>query len=179
VSEVQAGLLLLLLVPVVWGLMWWGWRARARRQSDLPAPPPAPDDRGAATFGPVEAVYVSSTRAGDWLDRVVAHGLGERTSATVSVHATGVLVTRGGAADLWLPGSSLDDVRRQRGAAGKFVDAEGLVTLVWRLGDHALDTHLRTRHDDDREPLAAAVRTLIDARSGTGDPTTPKEETRG
>jgi hypothetical protein len=179
VSEVQAGLLLLLLVPVLWGLMWWGWRSRARRQGDLPVPTAPPADPGPPAYGPVEAVYVSSTRAGDWLDRVVAHGLGERSSASVSVHAGGVQVARGGAPDLWLPAAALDDVRRERGAAGKFVDAEGLVTLAWRLGDHPLDTHLRTRHESDREPLAAAVRTLIDARAGAGDPTTPKEDTRG
>lgn len=178
-TQVQAGLLLLLLVPLLWGLMWWGWRGRRRRQAGVVAPATTPEHLGEPVVGPLEAVYVSSTRAGDWLDRVVVHGLGERSAATVAVHPEGVLVARTGAPDLWVPAGSLDDVRRDRGAAGKFVDAEGLVVLTWRLGDDALDTYLRTRYEDDREPLAAAARALVDARTGTDRPTTPKEDTRG
>lgn len=176
-SQTQAGLLLLLLVPLLWGLMWWGWRNRSRRQGDLAALPAVPETLGAATAGPSEAVYVSSTRSGDWLDRVVVHGLGERSAASVAVHPEGVLVARTGAPDVWVPAEALDDVRRDRGAAGKFVDAEGLVVLTWRLGDDLLDTYLRTRYEADREPLAVAVRDLLDARSGTD--TTSKEDTRG
>ena len=172
-SQTQAGLLLLLLVPLLWGLMWWGWRGRSRRQASVAAPAGAPDRLGDAVVGPLEAVYVSSTRAGDWLDRVVVHGLGERAAASVAVHPEGVLVARTGAPDVWVPAEALDDVRRDRGAAGKFVDAEGLVVLTWRLGDDLLDTYLRTRYEADREPLAAAVRDLLDTRSDT------KEDTRG
>lgn len=178
-SQAQAGLLLLLLVPLVWGLMWWGWRGRSRRQAAVAAPAPAPEHLGDAVVGPLEAVYVSSTRAGDWLDRVVVHGLGQRSAATVTVHPEGVLVARGAAPDVWVPAAALDDVRRDRGAAGKFVDAQGLVVLTWRLGDDALDTYLRTRYEADREPLATAARALVDARTGTDDPTTPQEDTRG
>ncbi|GAB4067654.1 hypothetical protein GCM10028777_24320 [Angustibacter speluncae] len=172
-SQTQAGLLLLLLVPLLWGLMWWGWRGRSRRQAAVAAPAGAPGRLGDAVVGPLEAVYVSSTRAGDWLDRVVVHGLGERSAASVAVHPEGVLVARTGAPDVWVPVDALDDVRRDRGAAGKFVDAEGLVVLTWRLGDDLLDTYLRTRYEADREPLATAVRDLLDARSQT------KEDTRG
>ncbi len=177
-SELQAGLLLLMLVPVVWGLMWWGWRARGRRQAGVAAPPPVPDDPGAQVLGPLEAVYVSSTRAGDWLDRVVAHGLGGRSAASVSVHAAGVLLARRGAPDVWVPAGSLEDVRRDRGAAGKFVGEQGLVVLTWRLGEDALDTALRTRYEADRDRLERAVRDLVDARTGT-TPTTAEEDTRG
>jgi hypothetical protein len=93
-----------LLVLLVWGLMYGGWRARARRQDDLPEPPPAPDgwaDRASAQG--VEATYVSTTRAGDPLDRVAAHGLGARSAARVLVDADGVLVARTGAPDVFAP----------------------------------------------------------------------------
>jgi hypothetical protein len=160
VTEAQLGLGLLLLVPLLWGLMWWGWRGRARRQGDVPELVPTPDPLSPSTFGPVEAVYVSSTRAGDWLDRVVAHGLGTRTEAEVSVHPEGVLVRRAGSTDVWVPAADLAGVRRERGAAGKFVGEDGLVVVSWALGGVALDTALRPRFDRDRDGLEQAVRQL-------------------
>ena len=167
-KEPQLALALLLLVPVLWGLMWWGWRGRARRQGDVPPLPAAPDPLPPSTFGPVEGVYVTSTRAGDWLDRVVAHGLGTRTEAQVSVHREGVLVRRTGAPDVWVPAADLHDVRRERGAAGKFVREDGLVVLTWTLGDARLDTALRPRHDHDRDGLEQAVRQLRQEEDARG-----------
>jgi len=119
-------------------------------------------------FGPIEGMYVSSTRAGDWLDRVVAHGLGTRTQAQVSVHAEGVLVRRAGAPDVWAPAADLVGVRRERGAAGKFVGEDGLVVVYWTLGGAGLDTALRTRFDRDRDALEQAVRALCQKEDARG-----------
>lgn len=160
-SEPLAGLLLLLVVPVLWGLLWLGWRRRQQRQGGLPAPAAAPAAPGAAVVGPVEATYVSTTSAGDWLDRVAVHGLGLRSSAQVSVLAGGVLVARRGAPDLWVPRAALEGVRRQRGMAGKFVEADGLVVLTWRLGGQPLDTGLRVRREGERDALEGAVRAVL------------------
>ncbi len=157
----QAAVLLLLVVPLLWLLLWWGWRGRARRTVLTASLPTVPDDAGAARFGPVEATYVSTTRAGDWLDRVAAQGLGVRSAARVGVHSAGVLVARQGAPDLWLPAERIVGVRRDRGMAGKFADAEGVVVVTWRLGDDELDTGLRTRFGRDRQPLVDAVTSLL------------------
>ena len=167
-TEGQLGLLLLLVVPVLWGLMWWGWRRRGRRQTDVATLPAVPDPLSPSVFGPAEAVYVSTTRAGDWLDRVVVHGLGTRSAADVSVHADGVLVRRSSAPDVWVPAAGLHGVRRERGAAGKFVREDGLVVLTWTLGDAHLDTALRTRYDDDRDGLERAVRDLCEKEDVRG-----------
>jgi hypothetical protein len=166
VSRLQAAVLVLLAVPVLWALLWVGWRGRRRRQSGLAGLPPVPTDLGPLVFGPVDAVYVSSTSAGDWLDRVAVHGLGVRSAAQVGVHAGGVMVARQGAPDLWLSRGRLLGVRRQRGMAGKFVEADGLLVLTWTLGDDStggvpLDTGLRVRSDADRDALETAVAGLL------------------
>ncbi|GAB2694473.1 PH-like domain-containing protein [Thalassiella azotivora] len=161
-TRVQAGLLVLLLVPVLWGLVWWGWRGRVRRTAPPAALPAAPDVLGEPLLAPVDAVYVSTTTAGDWLDRVAAGGLGVRSEALVGVHPEGVLVARTGAPDLWLPVGALTGVRRQRGIAGKVVDAEGVVVLTWRLADAEYDTGLRPRRSADRDALHDAVRDLLE-----------------
>jgi hypothetical protein len=145
-----------------WG-MWHGWRRRARASAAaVPALPAVPGDLGATRLGPLEATYVSSTTAGDWLDRVAAHDLGNRSAAQVEVHDAGVLLRRRGAADVFVPVDRLRAVGTAPGMAGKFVGGEGLVVLTWAPGpDRVLDTGLLVRHRQDRPALVAAVRALI------------------
>ncbi|GEL93503.1 PH-like domain-containing protein [Cellulomonas composti] len=169
----------LVLVGVV-ALSWWGmrrgWEHRRRRTAEVVgALPTRPADLGATRFGPVAAVYVSTTTAGDWLDRVVAADLGVRSPATVTVHDAGLLVERTGATDLFVPAAALRAVTTAPGIAGKVVGGHGLVVVTWQPpGADAdtdaqaggLDTGLLTRDHDDRDPLVDAVATLV---TPTGD----------
>ncbi len=155
------GVALLAVVPLVWLLMWWGWRSRARRQQGVAPLPPVPDAPGRTVFGPADGTYAGTTTAESWLDRVVAGGLGTRSGVKVSVHGTegpsGVLLARRGAPDVWIGSDALRGVRLDRGLAGKVVDAGGLVVLEWRLGDLDLDSGVRLRIESDRLALVEAV----------------------
>lgn len=164
----------------LWG-MRRGWLARGRRTAALvPTLPDVPAAPGAARGDDVEAVYVSSTRAGDWLDRVVAHDLGVRSPARVRVHADGVHVGRTGARDLWVPAGSLRAVGTSRGQAGKFLGRDELVVLTWvpdPTTGTAIDTALLVRHDEARDALLAAARTLPAASTDTDTaPSAAQEE---
>lgn len=152
---------LVVVTPLLVWLMRRGWRTRARRQAHLPAPPPVPQTVSAEVLDDVEALYVTTTWAGRPLDRVVVHGLGVRSNATVRVARAGVLLAREGAPAVWVPAPALRGVRRQRGMVGKTVEKEGLVVLTWQLGDEQVDTGLRVRRDADRRRLVDAVRTLV------------------
>lgn len=151
--------------------MWHGWRARARRTAALVTTvPEVPATRGEPRTAEIEAVYVSSTRAGDWLDRVVAHDLGVRSPALVRVHADGIHLARTGTRDLWVPATSLTAVGTASGQAGKFVGRDGLVVLTWvpdPTTGTPLDTALLVRHDAERTPLLDAARALAAAPTGT------------
>ena len=153
-TRVQAGLVLLLVAVVLLGLMWWGWRGRLRRQSGVAQLPEPPVDVGDVLLGPIEATYVSSTTAGQWLDRVAARELGLPSAAQVTVTSRGISIVRQGATDVWIDAAALDGVRRQAGIAGKVVGGQGLVVLTWRLGSVSLDTGLRPRYSTDRDALA-------------------------
>ena len=59
----------------------------AVRAADLPA---VPADPGPPVGDPIDGRYLASTTAGDWLDRVVVHGLGVPSRAQVLVTRTGV-----------------------------------------------------------------------------------------
>lgn len=163
-QAVSVVVLLLVVVVAFWG-MRAGWRARTRRSAELVATLPAvPTDRGAQRFGPVDATYVSTTRAGDWLDRVTAQDLGVRSPAQVAVFDAGVQITRQGATDLFVPAAVLLGATSAPGIAGKVVGGEGLVVLTWQADPadpRGLDTGLRPKHAADRERLLAALETVI------------------
>lgn len=147
-----------------------GWRHRVGRTSalvpDLPALPV--DGPGSPTTAPIDAMYVSTTVSGDWLDSVAAHRLAVRGNAVVQVFEGGVLIERQGTRDLFLPRERLRDAGSSDGMAGKFVGRQGLTVLTWQglgTGDSPgalLDTGLRTRHAADRSTLVGAVHTLIE-----------------
>ncbi len=145
---------LTLIVLGVWG-MRRGWRARAERQGDLAAPTPPPAD---ASAGPaVAGQYVATTTAGDLLDRIVVHGLGNRGRADLYVRTEGVLVDRVGEPPLWIPAESLRDVRLGSGQAQRAFEAGGLILITWQLGDREVDTGFRA---DDADAHVATARTL-------------------
>jgi hypothetical protein len=170
---VVLGVVLLTLVLV-------GRRRLVRRSVGVvPTPPAAPAEaaRGAVVLGPLDALYVSSTLAGDWLARVGAHGLGDRSQAQVTVHDGGLHVARSGAPDLWVPAAAVGGVALTPGMAGKFVGKEAIVVVTWTVpaepvpadappartdapAEVRLDTGLLPRHDHDVARLLEAVQGL-------------------
>ncbi|KQN88627.1 PH-like domain-containing protein [Arthrobacter sp. Leaf69] len=152
----------LVLIGVALALIWFGWRNRLRRQSDVDPLPAIPAELGTAV-AVADGQYVASTTAGDWLDRIAVHNLGIRTNAELSVHPEGVLFDRAGAGPVFIPAASLTGVRQESGMAGKFVEKDGLLVVSWMLGSRELDSGFRTRHADDKTTLLNALQDLIPA----------------
>jgi hypothetical protein len=181
---------------VLLALVLTGRRRLAQRASGVvpvPPPAPAPEARGPVALGPIDALYVSSTLAGDWLARVGAHGLGDRSRAVVTVHDAGLHVARTGAPDLWVPAAAVHGGALTPGMAGKFVGKDAIVVVTWAVPAepaptppaHAdlasgppveppaepvrLDTGLMPRHDHDVARLLEAVRDLAERRTTAPD----------
>ena len=133
-------LLLAVFVVLVFLGMWHGWRKRARKHQ-LAALQPVPDAEGAPEL---EATgrYFGTTVAGDWLDRVVARGLGTRSECRITLSTQGLDVHRGSGA-FRIPADALVGARHARGLAGKVVPPHGLLVVTWRHGDYVLDTGFR------------------------------------
>ncbi|RAJ35847.1 hypothetical protein K353_05050 [Kitasatospora sp. SolWspMP-SS2h] len=150
---------LLILIALVYWLMRQGWNWRRTLQSDLPAPEPAPQDPGPALLA-APGRYHGSTTAGNWLDRVVAHGLGRRSLAELTLTERGLLARRPGEDDLWIPAAALTGARTDSGLAGKVVPS-GLLVVGWRLGGSELESGFRldaaAAHDDWVEAVQALV----------------------
>lgn len=170
--------LILLAVLALFG-MWRGWVGRTRRSAvlvqDLPA---TPADFGAAATEPIKVTYVSSTTAGDWLDRVATHDLGARSAATIQVFSAGIAIERVGAESLFIPATHVTGAALTPGMAGKFVGRDGIVVVTWKPAGPddplALDTGLFPTHKADRDVLLAAFEALYQPPSGSEEnPTDP------
>jgi hypothetical protein len=134
-----------------------GWRNRAARQSDLAELPPPPTEFGPEVLPPLTGLYVGSTYAAQWQNRVVARTLGERADAVARISHAGVLIDRQGSSSIFLPAEALLDARLEPALAGKVVGRGGLLVLRWQLGEVDLDSGLR---GDDKSAYPAWVRAV-------------------
>ncbi|GAA0686853.1 hypothetical protein GCM10010193_45920 [Kitasatospora atroaurantiaca] len=149
---------LLIVIGLVYWLMRQGWNWRRTLQSDLPPLPAVPADPGPALLE-ANGRYHGTTTAGNWLDRVVAHGLGTRSLAELTLTERGLLVRRPGDVDLWIPAEDLTGARTDSGIAGKVVPA-GLLVVTWTLQGTVLDSGFRADHPDEHAAWVAAVDAL-------------------
>jgi hypothetical protein len=156
-------LLLTAVVLAVIGLAIWGmrqgWLHRAARQSEVP-PPPAPP-AGMSGGAAVPGTYVATTTAGDLLDRIVVHGLGNRGRAELTVRTEGVLIDRVGEPTVWIPTESLRAIRLGTGQAQKAYEAGGLILLRWALGAHEVETGFRADDPDEHVTTAEQLYALL------------------
>jgi hypothetical protein len=154
---------LLLLVALVYWLMREGWRWRATLQADLPPLPAVPDEPQEQSALRMTGRYHGTTTAGQWLDRIVAHGLGARSRAGLTLTPRGVAVARTGAPDFLIPAERIHGARLDRGIAGKVLTEGGLLVITWAHGDRLLDSGFRSDRADEHPAWTEAVDALARA----------------
>ena len=150
-------LLTLLAVGLLYLLMLRGWRNRQRRQGDLPAPPTPPERRGDLLLPAVPGLFVGTTYADDWLDRIAVHDLAHRAAGWLLVATDGVHVEREGLPDLYLPYDVVQAAAPGDALAGKVVGREGLLLVDWHLGGQRLTSGFRADDHDAHRRLADAI----------------------
>ncbi|WP_415938786.1 hypothetical protein [Streptomyces sp. 039-1] len=165
---------IVLFIALVYWLMREGWKWRGTLQGDLPelparpspattldgdgepSPPGMPEDTGPVRLS-MSGRYHGSTTAGQWLDRIVAHGLGTRSRVELTLTDAGLDVVRPGASDFFVPAAQLREARLDKGIAGKVLTEGGLLVVTWQHGDRLLDSGFRSDRADEH---AAWVETL-------------------
>lgn len=147
-----------------------GWLARARRQAaELPPFPERPADPGAEELPAATGMYIGTTKADDWQDRIAVGDIGHRANGTAHLHARGLLIERDGASAVWVPAESVVDARLDHKLANKVVPGAGLVVVTWRLGDALLDTGFRGDDKDAQTEWVEAIRSLPTQTSNTSE----------
>ncbi|HEX5018801.1 MAG TPA: hypothetical protein VFX15_14580 [Actinomycetes bacterium] len=122
----------------------------------------------------VEARYLGANRSGDWLDRIVVHGLGVPSAARVWVQAAaghpvaGIWVVRDGAPDIFIAADEVVGARHDRAAASRAYGPGGVLVITWQ-HDADVDIGLRIPDAARAEAVRAAVNALADVPSTTGE----------
>ncbi|MEU9607843.1 hypothetical protein [Streptomyces sp. NPDC048057] len=156
---------LLIFIALVYWLMRQGWKWRGSLQSDLPALPAAPDDPGAPLRSSTGR-YHGSTTAGQWLDRIVAHGLGVRSRVELTLTDAGLDVVRPGASDFFVPRAALREARLDKGIAGKVLAEGGLLIVTWEHGGTLIDSGFRADRSDEHADWVTTLNDLIHTTEG-------------
>lgn len=153
---------LLLVIALVYWLMRQGWNWRKTVQSGLPEPAAAPS-HATETILETEGRYVGTTTAGDWLNRIAAHRLGERSLVELTLSAEGLKVVRPASQSFFIPVGDLRGARLDKGIAGKVFPEGGLLVVTWQLGDQRLDSGFRADRSSDHDTWVTAIEVLIKA----------------
>ncbi|MYV55719.1 hypothetical protein GT042_25080 [Streptomyces sp. SID3212] len=151
---------LLLFVVLIYWLMRQGWKWRGSLQSDVPDLPTAPETPGEARLT-LTGRYHGSTTAGQWLDRIVAHGLGTRSRVELTLTDAGLDVVRPGATDFFVPAGQLREARLDKGIAGKVLAEGGLLIVTWQHGDRLIDSGFRSDRSAEQAEWVAAINNVV------------------
>ncbi|MFG3499138.1 hypothetical protein [Streptomyces sp. NPDC047928] len=157
---------LLLFIAFVYWLMRQGWTWRGSLQSDLPELPAAPEAPGTATLS-MSGRYHGSTTAGQWLDRIVAHGLGTRSRVELTLGDAGLNVVRPGATDFFIPADRLREARLDKGIAGKVLAEGGLLIVTWEHGERLIDSGFRSDLAAEHTGWVAAINSMTTKNTTT------------
>ncbi|MEV6160791.1 hypothetical protein AB0L71_02465 [Streptomyces sp. NPDC052052] len=159
---------LIVLVVLVYWLMRQGWKWRGSLQSDLPEPETTPDGfTDGEKLLTLTGRYHASTTAGQWLDRIVAHGLGTRSRVELTLTGQGLDVVRPGASDFFVPAAALRGARLDKGIAGKVLPEGGLLIITWALGDQLIDSGFRSDRSAEHPAWVEAINQLTSTTEGT------------
>jgi hypothetical protein len=158
-SLIMAALVALLIAFFIRQMMR-GWLHRAQRQAALIGTlPPLPDTVGPAIIPATKGLYVGSTLAPSWQDRIAVGDLGFRSKAVLTRYPEGIMVQRSGAVPIWIPDESITAIRTERGIAGKALTHDGILAIRWTLPSGTeIDTGFR---GDDRRELANWVEEAV------------------
>jgi hypothetical protein len=151
-SLIMAALVAVAIAVLIQAMMR-GWRHRAERQAALIGTlPTMPDTVGPAIIPAIKGLYVGSTLAPHWNDRVAVGDLGDRAKAVMTRYPEGIMLQRTGASPIWIPDDSIGAIRTERAIAGKAMTHEGILAIRWRLPSGTeIDTGFRA---DDRGAYA-------------------------
>ena len=111
--------------------------------------PAMPDTVGPVIVPATKGLYVGSTLAPSWQDRIAVGDLGYRTKAVLTRYPEGIMLQRSGGGPIWIPDERSPRSAPRRGIAGKALTHEGILAIRWRLPSGTeIDTGFRA--DDAR-----------------------------
>jgi len=152
IREVIGTLMVALVFLIAWRIYKSVQRRKQEQQLDLPKPEAS---AGGVEIGDV--FYASTVFASSPLARVWAHRLGGRGKAKLFASEQGVSIERVGEPSILIPKNHLLSLGRASATIDKGVEKDGLMVLVWRLGEQELMTNLRIVSAKKRQEIESAI----------------------
>ena len=158
ITQVGTRTLLTLAMLAAIALAFFGmrraWLGKEKKFAHLPAPETTVPSGAVALGEPALARFAGTTSAGNWLDRVVVHGLGTPRAIEFQVFDSGLSITDGNDYSLWIPKSKISGIKTGRGLAGDVVEPDGMFLVTWALGSDSLDSGIRIERHSEHERIA-------------------------
>jgi len=162
-------LIALLAISLIAVLVVQIWRSRqpsTRGLERFPEPPKELSGPSAAAVLPaVEGVYLGTSMAGDWRDRVTVGDIGQRSTAELHLSGSGLLIHRFTASPLWIPATSVRGARTGRVLVGRPPGTADLL-VTWQLGERLLDSAFRADDGKVYPEWLTALRTIAKGSNG-------------
>jgi len=154
---------------VVFTVQFWRTRYPPTRGQGLERFPDPPKELsgpgGAAVLPAVEGVYLGTSMAGDWRDRVTVGDIGQRSTATLYLSGSGLLIDRITASPLWIPAAAVRGAKTGRVLVGRPVGGADLL-VTWQLGGRLLDSVFRADDGKVYPEWLTALRSIAKGSNG-------------
>ncbi len=150
------------LVAIIASLIYLSNRS-VRRAQEAALPEPI---RPTEAIEGIAAYYVSTVFADAPLKRVWAWSLGGRGKAILAVDPEGISIERQGELGFHIPAQALTGAGKTSATIDKAVEKDGLIALLWRLGDEELATHLRIVSKSQRQEFENTLREYFGVEIG-------------
>jgi hypothetical protein len=160
-------LLAISLIAVLVVQIWRSSRRPSTRGLDrFPEPPKELSGPGGAAVLPaVEGVYLGTSMAGDWRDRVKVGDIGQRSTAMLYLSGSGLLIDRITATPLWIPATAVRGARTGRVLASRPAGGADLF-VTWQLGGRLLDSAFRADDGKVYPEWLTALRSIAKGSNG-------------
>lgn len=139
--------------------MWFGWRGRSKRDSNILTSPTAPQGERIARFD--QLMYVSSTPSAEPLTRLAIPGLRYRGRATLEIRTDGIAVTVVGERPVYLAATDVTGVSFASIRIGKAVENDGLILVNWVSSGREIESCFRAKNQQEQHEITAAVNQML------------------
>ncbi len=150
-------------ILLVYWLMRRGWKNMVARQAGIAAP--AAPTGAPAIAGPWSGMFIGTAAAGQWLDRIAVHTLGDRSTVTLSRTEHGIEVQRPQSRSFSIPNADVLAVRADSGIAGRAYETGGIIVVTFRLGDRDVESGFRLPGTNDHLAALAALTAITEVSS--------------
>jgi len=148
------------LVLILASLSWWGWSARkARQEASFDSPSEALEFFG-EELARANGFYVATSTGTDFLERINAYSLGIRGVADILVFSEGILMLRRGERPLAIDKALILEVTTSQHVIDRAVEAEGIISIIWKQNTETLATHLRVVDETSRLNILEALNSI-------------------